>query len=1196
VAEARIELLAAELGYEAARRLLAGQGPPAALASTRADRDGAFTFEAPAPGCYRVAISAPGYLALDYLLPASIEDRQLPPAQLVQAVRMTVRAVGERGEPLAGVLLALRRTEVRFPAPPQPVWEPAERVGRTGADGQLAFHRAAGEAVTVAAIDPRFFGQELSLAEPAGTGGKSAAPTLRLVRHPPLMLEARGPGGQPVAGALLRLITGRPIAMAGGDGRLEVAFAGQQAAWAAMGPLIFEGPGGEVAAEISSTAARGGRLPVALERVRAVDGQLIEAAGGLAVGGGLVWAERQGNRFTVESVAATARARADGSFQLRLPPGESVWLKAAAPGHVAQVATAPGAGAPWRIKLARALDLVGSVVDTAGRGVAGARVTAQVFAGGEPVTPVITDPAGRFRLRALASGQPYKLEAAAAGYAKASVLAPAAVAGPRQPAPGPAPPEIRIVLATGHGVVGKVVDRAGQPVPGIAILAVPAREARALGNLSPRALESWDLGDDVLRTSSEAQGTFELRHLNPGTYRLVAGGPGYVAAEQPAVAVPAYGSRTDVGRIVLEASATIEGLVIDRRGAAVADAEVRLSSSTPARGTADLAQLGWGRGGDLVTVSTGPDGRFRVADLRRDLTFEIAVRHPDHAPARAREIKPPTREPLRIELQDGGRLTGLVSDGAGQAVFGAEVRLERVAGGDLGRFEQAYSPPAVTDAGGGFTISGLGAGTFDLTVTAAGYRPARRGRIEVAAGQENAPIDVVLESGSSLSGRVADAAGRPCPGVRVVASPSPTGDLRSDLLRRRDQATAVVDAGGRYAISGLDSGRHRVQVLGSRSRSVELDIRPGQNELDLVAEPEDQQFQSVSGRVVDATGQPVGGAALILAPAPEGFRSFHNVLSLSDGSFIFMFVQPGHYELKAAARGYVPVGAPGPVDVSEAAVEGLTLTLERAGAVIAGQLTGLEPEDVAQLRVGATALEEGPNMYMNDWPGQVAGEVDGSGAYRIADLPPGPWLVTVISGSGHSASGQVTLEPGAAEAHLDLDLGGGYTLSGEVSAERQPAAGAHLMLVGAGVRGAETAADGTFRISGLKAGTYRLVIVDPLRVGTFQLVVEVSADLDLTLDITPGKVQGRVVTARAEAVAGATVEVEAIDPRRPMPQMLQAVTDPSGSFEIPSLPANAYRVTARKEGFQPGGVEVNVAADETAVVELKLAKNPGQKE
>src|SRR5579864_6477117 len=99
VAEARIELLAAELDYEAARRLLAGQGPPAALASTRADRDGAFTLEAPAPGCYRVAVSAPGYLALDYLLPALIEDRQLPPAQLVQAVRMTVRAVGERGEP-----------------------------------------------------------------------------------------------------------------------------------------------------------------------------------------------------------------------------------------------------------------------------------------------------------------------------------------------------------------------------------------------------------------------------------------------------------------------------------------------------------------------------------------------------------------------------------------------------------------------------------------------------------------------------------------------------------------------------------------------------------------------------------------------------------------------------------------------------------------------------------------------------------------------------------------------------------------------------------------------------------------------------------------------------------------------------------------------------------------------------------------
>jgi hypothetical protein len=1195
VAGARIELLAAELDYEAARRLLAGQSPPAPLASTRADRDGAFTLEAPAPGCYRVAVSAPGTLAIDHLLAGLIEDRQLPPAQLASAIPAAVRAVGEQGEPLAGVLLALRSDEVRLPGVPQPVWQPAERIGRTGADGQLAFFRAAGEAVTVTAIDPRFFGQMLSLTGPAGTSGaRSALTTLRLTRKPPLVLEGRGPGDQPVAGALLRLDSGQPVGIAGGDGRLEIAFAGERG-WLAMGPLTLENPGGEMAAEISPTAARGGRLRVALARWRVVDGQLTDAAGGQAVAGGLVWAERTDSyRVGIASVAATARARVDGGFQLRLPPGESTCLAAAAPGYVAQRATASGAGTPWRIKLARALDLAGSVVDAAGRGVAGARVTAQALGGGEPVAPVTTDPSGRFRLRALAAGLRYRLDVLAAGYAKASVLAPALGAGPREGAPGrPVPPQLRIVLAAGHSVVGKVVDRAGQPVPKIEVLAIAAREA---ANLPPQELLRWDLGDSRVRTSSDAAGVFELLHLNPGKVRLVAGGPGYIAAEWPELQVPAAGSRTDVGPIVLQASATIEGLVVDRHGAAVVDAEVWLSPSAPGRGTADLRQFGREMGDDRVAASTGPDGRFQVAGLRRDLTFEIFVRHPDHAPARARGVKAPTREPLRFELQQGGKMTGLVTDSAGQPVFGAEVRLESAQRGDLPFIQPQYGTPVITDAKGGFSLSGLEAGTFDLDVTAAGYRPARRGRIEVSTARENAPIDIVLDSGSSLSGRVGDAAGRPCPGARVTAQPLLTGDIWAHILQMRNPATAVADAGGRYAISGLEPGRHRVYAIGSRGRPVEIDVRPGQNELDLVAEEKEEQGQSVSGRLVDATGQPVAGAALALATTLGDVGTLHTTSSLSDGSFIFIPVEPGRYELRAAARGYMPVVAPGPVEVSDTAIEGLTVTLERAGAVISGRLTGLEPEEVAQLRVGATALDvEARSVYMNNWPGDVSGEVDGSGAYRIADLAPGPWLVTALTSSGRGASGQVTLEPGVAEAHLDLDLGGGCTLSGVVSAGPQPATGAHLMLSGTdlsrGVRGAETAADGTFTFSRLKPGIYHLILVDPR--AALRLIVEISTDLRLTLDISAGRLQGKVVTAaEGGPVAGATVEVDALDPRRAMPlQPPRVLADDSGSFEISPLPANVYRVTAHKEGLESQSVEVTVAPDETAAVELALAPN-----
>src|SRR5262249_26228831 len=141
-------------------------------------------------------------------------------------------------------------------------------------------------------------------------------------------------------------------------------------------------------------------------------------------------------------------------------------------------------------------------------------------------------------------------------------------------------------------------------------------------------------------------------------------------------------------------------------------------------------------------------------------------------------------------------------------------------------------------------------------------------------------------------------------------------------------------ADGRYLIEGLEPGRYNVIAMGTR---VKFEIRPGQNELDLVAEREEAKRGGVAGRVLDRSGRPLAGALVKLSredevQTPRGRMplSTSSLSSLSDGSFLFSRVEPGRYQLSASARGYVARSYPGAVEVGEGPLAGLDLALERA--------------------------------------------------------------------------------------------------------------------------------------------------------------------------------------------------------------------------------------------------------------------------
>ena len=189
-----IQLHPAVEDFAAAARQLAGQPPPP-LAAVHPDGAGAFVLAAPGPGCYRVSVRAPGHLPIDLVLAPLFEDRDLPPARLTAAAPLSARAVGPRGEPLAGIRLVLQDSGWQQGATPAqvPAWHPEERSGTTGPDGRLDLPLATSERLTLTVYDPRFLGASMVVPEPPPTAGKSdrREAILRLAPHPALLQIGR---------------------------------------------------------------------------------------------------------------------------------------------------------------------------------------------------------------------------------------------------------------------------------------------------------------------------------------------------------------------------------------------------------------------------------------------------------------------------------------------------------------------------------------------------------------------------------------------------------------------------------------------------------------------------------------------------------------------------------------------------------------------------------------------------------------------------------------------------------------------------------------------------------------------------------------------------------------------------------------------------------------------------------------------
>ena len=437
-------------------------------------------------------------------------------------------------------------------------------------------------------------------------------------------------------------------------------------------------------------------------------------------------------------------------------------------------------------------------------------------------------------------------------------------------------------------------------------------------------------------------------------------------------------------------------------------------------------------------------------------------------------------------------------------------------------------------------------------------------------------VEIALEPGITVSGRVIDEHGQPAAFVYLelgARGEQPVGSSRSRWSKPRPMA----DSEGRFVIA-------RVARDVTLVRTEEWDLlEQGEAEFDgRDGDVRDLVLRVVRGSSIEGTVQwPDGAPAEAFEVEVTG--NDRKTEEGSGGRFRVPGLSGGSYRVEVrAARGGRTGRAEAPAVVSDGPP--LSLILEEApGCEVRASV--VDGSDAPLERFWVSAYHAPPDT-------QDASSQGLAGRFTLSGLAPGSWLVTVHA-SGHlKAEQNVELAPGATELRFVLPSAG--RVRGRVlDARSAPVAGAwvgeansafSVRYFGPHVQG--TDADGRFDFE-VDATHLRLVAIanghGPSEIQTVE--VEPGQTLEhLEFRLSEGcRVAGSVFDERGAPLSGANVS--------PLESELTlAVTDAQGGFVLEGLPPGPLRLIAwhaeRPDAFAT--ISLTLAPDQSEPVELRF--------
>ena len=410
---------------------------------------------------------------------------------------------------------------------------------------------------------------------------------------------------------------------------------------------------------------------------------------------------------------------------------------------------------------------------------------------------------------------------------------------------------LRFVLPGGQHVSGVVARSEGG---GVANAFVTLRTSGG----DPRAQQRWAVGE------TRADGSFDIAGVAPASYTLQVDSADAPPLQEPLTIAVVAGQDLRGLRVVLEATGTLEGKVVDQDGRPVKGAQIHANSDRHEQG----GRQSFSRDDGGFTLPGLHEGEYHVVASRNDIALRAPGGHDDDVHGTRVKIRPGSKVLLRLVVErETGTIRGQVLHG-GQPVSDAFIDAQResdsaaASEGDARRTlrEGWERQPALTDGEGHFEIADLGAGKYTV-------RAFRKGGGEAVAEHVvvGSAVTLVISPTGTLQGRIT------VPGGRAPGSFELTIEDAKEAFSRSERFWWTE---GTWKLADLPAGNFRVAATALEGTAeITVPLGEGQNRTGLVLDLIPKA--KVRGQVVALdTGKPLPGMFVSVAPASRAQSFF----------------------------------------------------------------------------------------------------------------------------------------------------------------------------------------------------------------------------------------------------------------------------------------------------------------------------------
>ncbi len=791
----------------------------------------------------------------------------------------------------------------------------------------------------------------------------------------------------------------------------------------------------------------------------------------------------------------------------------------------------------------------------------------------------------------------------------------------------------RLTLEAGGMVTGFVFGPGGAKLAGAEVVLLDAPDEEPT-----RRFMNFSFGTRGDRkATSDEEGRFRLTGMPKGKAVVEATASGLCAAVSDAIEVVPLQTAGEV-MLHLERGYELKGVVKDGSDKPVGGAEIFAVNN------GDWMRMI--RSGGQPDYVTGDDGRYSITGLKA-IAYDVAASAEGYARASHPNIDPAQVSTLDITLGATLFVAGSVRiKGSSDAPRNVKVQLLPYFGEDNFQFGMIDTDDSENKASedGRFRIEGLEPGDYRVMARAEGTARGQSTPIKVVEGQSVEDVVIEVERGAMVEGRVLDPTGAPVANAEVrgyepelpaaadgaatfisrairVGGRGRGGMGRFNFDGRRSVGRTKSDGDGRYQLEHLTAGTFDLEVSHAdfatlRGSTGEVEVGQKKSGVDFAL----SRGGSVEGNVVNVDGTPRAGDRIEVT---SRVISSVTVSAVSDANGYYRVDHVPAGEAVATREESKGGGGNDMVAVFAMAAgggngedEGKKVLIEEGKSVrvdfsqvekpIVEGIVTCSDGPVAGAIVSANQGGDGrrPPMIFGGSANQATTGADGR--YRLTDLDPGEWSLSVRHPQGLVPTTVSLTLAGGTPTRQDFALDGGVVegiavgpdgktpvngatvnlerVSGnEGDGEAASTTGAVTMafnVVGGPIRGNRTmrfggddsatrvasSASGAFRIPWVPAGKYRLRLSHPDHLGATSEVLEMA---------TNGHVENVKVSLPAAARLKVTVRSKA-DGRPLDSHTVQLTndadgrefgfTDSDGVASFDSLAPGTWNITVHANG------------------------------